>query len=216
MSTPGAAPTLKQATDALLPFKASQVGMSRQADLDRDIADATRGSGASGMFEYAKRSAFERLRAAGKTYGEYDASNQSNLYQGQLLDEIQRDAFERAKKVGVDTSQYGEYVDNPIANFARDKIGYGSGTGVLGGRPLDRFRYPEKDRAAAYAELEAKIGAAGGNGVNNEAVLAKLDEQTEVMTQTRDAIISGLRQNNKPGPKAPPALPAVPAARVGR
>jgi hypothetical protein len=122
-------------------LKVDPTAIARASDVVKDVADTAKGSGPEMKMLQARKDAFQRLRVKHNWSGEFKDSNDNPLYRGAISDEVQREIFERAKKVGVDTSRYGSIQDNFMANAARKYLGIGQNFGILGGNPADQVAY---------------------------------------------------------------------------
>lgn len=219
MSRGEAVPTFASAMREADVHKAvDPTAQERKRELATNLADATRGSGSEAMFDDAKRIAFENLRLQGKTYGKYEDQNGSTLWEGQILDEVQRMTAEAMKSVGLDPAAVGE--QNPrIADALLRKMGFGAGDGVLGGSfnaRLPGFGYSNEDRAKAYGEFATQIREKGGDPLEIlKQMLDNSKKQLELTEKMENRAAAGVPNRvAAPAPAPPPAplrgAPAVP------
>lgn len=198
-----AIPTLDQAMKGARDFqKIDPVAQARKVDLAKDQADATLASSPEGLYLNAKRIAFESLRARGKTNGTFEEQNKSLAWEGQIMDEVLRMTNAELAKVGLPAA--GEEAPG-IGSSIPKGMGFGVGTGPLGGNASNRAMYSNKTRAETYASLYGQIQDRG------------VDPTAAILAEIRDLARKQLDATEKAENKAiagPNKVAAAPLAPV--
>jgi hypothetical protein len=215
MSTGQAVPTFKAAMQETRDhMSVDPTAQARRADLAKDLADSAKATGPEGLFLQAKKIAFENLRLRGETSGTFEKQNESTIWEGQILDEVQRELNESGKKVGLEGIAGDEGNGNPVSRFNK-RMGLGTGEGVLGGLPASRLAYSNEMRAKAYAEAYTQIKERGGDplAATMKEMLDVGKQQLEATKRLEDRMLGGANKvGPQPAPALPPPLPGAPRA----